>query len=281
MRFDLALIAASLLSTGAAVAIDGPRHVVRMDMAAQDEQDLYKRRGGGGGGGRGGGGGSGSGGSRGGGSSGGSGSSGSGSRGGSGSSGSSGNRGSGSNAGGTSRGGSGPTPRFGGGRFYSGGGSRPYTSGGRSPGAGILPFALVGAGALAFWPGLWLYGAYMYPYHYVHHYHNATSDKNETAKVLCGCARYAECGCDENNSTAYYDELLGNGSYGALNKSVVNMGTYKGDKTILINGTLPNGTTADGPDEDAESAGAGMRSLVEAAGFWPAVAAVVAAVYLA
>jgi len=195
---------------------------------------------------------------------------------------STGNTGSGSNSGGTSRGGSGPTPRFGGGRFYSGGGSRPYQSGGRSPGAGILPFALVGGAALAFWPGVWLYGAYMYPYHYVHHYHNSTSDKNETAKVMCGCAKYAECGCDENNSTAYYDELLGNGSYGALNKSVVNIGDYKGDKTILINGTLPNGTTADGPDESSESsAGTGMRSLAEAAGFWPAVAAVVAAVYLA
>lgn len=149
-----------------------------------------------------------------------------------------------------------------------------------------MPFVLIG-GALAFWPGVWLYGAHMYPYNYVHHYHNATTDKNETAKVLCGCAENEVCGCDENNSTAYYDDLLGNGSYQALNKSVVNIGTYKGDKTILINGTLPNGTTADGPDDDdgdedgSSSAGLGLRSLVEAAGIWPAVAAVLAAVFLA
>lgn len=298
MRVDLALIAASLLSATAAVTIDGPRAVVRVDMGpahdAHDAKDLYRRRGGGGSGGRGGsiGGGSSGAGGR-------SGGSGSGSRrsvdaspprtcptpvlteacGGSGS-----NTQPSSNTGGTSRGGSGPVPGFGargGGRgFYSGGGVRPYAAGGRSP-LGILPFALVGVAALAFWPGVWLHGAYMYPYSHVHRFYNATTDRNETANVLCGCARFAVCGCDENNSTEYYDDLIGNGSFAALNKSVVNVGEYNGNRTLLINGTLPNGTTADGPDEGTSAApGGGMRSLVEAAGFWPAVAAVVAAVYL-
>lgn len=77
-------------------------------------------------------------------------------------------------------------------------------------------------------------------------------------------------------------ELVGNGSYAALNKSIINVGLYKDRKTFLINGTLPNGTTADGPDEGTDSAGVGvgMKSLVEAAGMWPAVACVIAAIFL-
>jgi hypothetical protein len=89
----------------------------------------------------------------------------------------------------------------------------------------------------------------------------------------------AECGCDENNTTM--KELIGNGSYDALNKSVINVGNYNGKRSLLVNGTLPNGTTADGPDESSSAGlGLGMKSLVEAAGMWPAVACVVAAVFL-
>ncbi|PHH87395.1 hypothetical protein CDD83_8926 [Cordyceps sp. RAO-2017] len=272
MRPDFAFVLFSLLGTAAAAAIDGLQTADTINAEEWHVNDLFKRRGGGGSGGRGGGssGGGGSGGRGGGGNSGGGGSSGgrpSGSRG---------NTGSGSNLGGTSRGGTGPTPRFGGGRFYGGGATRPYRAGAASP-AGIAPFLLVGA-ALAFWPGVWLHGAHAYPYSYVHRFHNATTDKNETAKVLCACAEFAECGCDENNSTAYYNDLIGNGSYEALNKSVVNVGDVRGEKTLLINGTLPNGTTADGPDSSAF--GSGLTSLVEAAGYWPVVATVAAAVFL-
>lgn len=98
--------------------------------------------------------------------------------------------------------------------------------------------------------------------------------------MLCGCAQFEECGCDENTDPAYYDGLIGNGSYAALNKSLINVGQFKGQKTLFINGILPNGTTADGLDPDSSSVGCGMRSLAEAAGLWPAVAAV-AAVFLA
>lgn len=79
-------------------------------------------------------------------------------------------------------------------------------------------------------------------------------------------------------------ELVGNGTYEALNKSIINVGDYKGRKTFLVNGTLPNGTTADGPDEGSDetaSTGVGMQSLVNAAGVWPAVACVIAAIFLA
>ncbi|KAG4255218.1 hypothetical protein FPRO04_03751 [Fusarium proliferatum] len=154
----------------------------------------------------------------------------------------------------------GPQPSFAGGRYYPGGSSKPYKSGVSSPGR-IAPFALGGA-ALAFWPGLWLYGAYMYPYSHPYHYHNDTSDEDEERDVLCGCSRYEYCACDDNNSTQYFDELIGNGSYDALNKSIVNVAEVNGTMTILINGTLPNDTAL--PDENASDNGAlSRRDAVE------------------
>ncbi|KAF4995553.1 hypothetical protein FDECE_12752 [Fusarium decemcellulare] len=295
MRPDFAVLYLSLLASAAASVINGPRHIKRIEYEpSADEPELYKRRGGGGGGGRGGGGGGSSsggssggrsGGSSGGGRSGSGSSSSGGSRGSSrsgsssSSSGSRGNRGgssSSSNAGGGSRGGSGPQPNFAGGRYYPGGAQTPYKAGNKSPVRSIAPFVLVG-GALAFWPGVWLYGAYMYPYTNQYHYHNDTSDEDETRDVICGCARYAVCGCDDNNDTAYYDELIGNGSWQALNKSIVNVAKVNGTMTILINGTLPNGTTV--PEEDS-FAGPGMRTMIENLGYWPAVASVMLAVFL-
>ncbi|KAM0563027.1 hypothetical protein ACHAPJ_001871 [Fusarium lateritium] len=304
MRPDIAVVLFTLFTSAAASAIDGPRHIKRIESEPNaDEHELYKRRGGGGGGGRGGGGGSSSGGGRSGGSSGGS----SGSRGGSSSSGSGSSRGSSSGSGssrsGSSRGsssrsgssgssgsrggasrGTGPQPNFAGGRYYPGGATAPYRAGGRSPAASILPFALVG-GALAFWPGVWLYGAYMYPYHNSYHYHNDTSDEDEERDVLCGCAKYNPCACDDNNSTEYYDQLIGNGSYDALNKSIVDVAKVNGTWTILINGTLPNGTALPDDDDDSSSsdsdnAGAGLKTMAEALGWWPAVAAVMATVFV-
>ncbi|PFH57698.1 hypothetical protein XA68_14677 [Ophiocordyceps unilateralis] len=258
MRVDLALLLALCLGDTVALALD----------AATSRNLLYRRRGGGaaGGGGRGAGGGGGS---------------GRGAGGGRGSTTGGGGRGAGgggggssrpnttptSNLGGTSRGGSGPKPSFGGGRFYGGGGRVPYRAGAISP-LGIAPFFLVGT-ALAFWPGLWLHGAHLYPYSYVHQYHNASSGRDESAKVLCGCDEFEVCGCDENDDKAFYDGLIGNGSYDALNKSVIDVGEFRGQKTLFINGTLPNGTTADGPD----SAGASLSAVFTAvaSALWMAI----------
>jgi type IV secretory pathway VirB6-like protein len=97
----------------------------------------------------------------------------------------------------------------------------------------------------------------MYPYSHPYHYHNDTSDEDEERDVLCGCSRYEYCACDDNNSTQYFDELIGNGSYDALNKSIVNVAEVNGTMTILINGTLPNDTAL--PDEDASENGALSR----------------------
>ncbi|QUC16884.1 uncharacterized protein UV8b_01125 [Ustilaginoidea virens] len=266
MRFHLAFVLAHLLSTAAAGVI-GPQGSV------QDGNHLLRRKGGGSGGGRGGGGGGGGGGSGGGGG-------GSPFTGGFGSAGSNGggfrgNTASGSNIGGTSRGGSGPTRAYGGGGYYGGGAASPYRSGAATAaGVGALAFA---AGALAFWPGLWIYGAYLYPHRNDYSFYNSTAQRNESLPVVCACAKYAVCGCDEN--TAITKELVGNGTYSALNKSIINVGDYNGRKTLLINGTLPNGTTADGPDQET-SAGVAMSSLDMSAGLWPAVTCVIAAILL-
>ncbi|KAF9875802.1 hypothetical protein CkaCkLH20_06734 [Colletotrichum karsti] len=311
MRVDLTVVALTLLAPVWAAALEPGLHssdvsflapVEERDNAHEDEK-LWKRKGGGGGGGgRGGGSSGGSGGGRsGGGSSGGSSSGGSRSGGssnsGSGSPGSrtggssSGGRsgGSGSGTGGSARGGnrdssggstktgSGPAPAYGG--AYGGGARVPYAAG-ASRGAGtVAPFLLVGAG-LAFWPGLWLAGAHMYPYSHPYRYYNESARENQTKPVMCGCADHQPCACDENNSTEYMNALLGNGSYAALNKSVVNVADYNGNSTILINGTLPNGTTASGGSDDVGSSAA-FRVVAESLGFWPVAAVVLATVLVA
>ncbi|KAK2014914.1 hypothetical protein LZ32DRAFT_602972 [Colletotrichum eremochloae] len=269
MRLDFAVIALTLFVPTWAAAVDTGLHgsdvaflapKAERDNSQQDEK-LWKRKGGGGGGGgRGGGGGgsAGSGGSRGTGS-------GSGSRG-----------RPGDNTGGSTRTGSGPAPAYGGGRYYGGGAAVPYKAGATR--GSMVPFFLVG-GALAFWPGLWLAGAHMYPYSYPYRYYNETARENQTKPVLCGCAEDLPCSCEENNATDYMNSLLGNGSYNGLNKSVVNIGEVNGTETILINGTLPSGTTASGGT--AEVGSAAFRTAVETLGFWPVAAVVLATVFAA
>ncbi|KAK3949122.1 hypothetical protein QBC32DRAFT_42020 [Pseudoneurospora amorphoporcata] len=295
MKLDLAILVSALCANPALALVAPTSDLARREPAEPIQiidrdvdatsQELWKRRGGGGGGGRGGG--SSGGGSSSGGSSGGSsgsgrgGSSGSGSSG-SGSPGSSGSRTSPTyNGGGATKFGSGPKPAYGGGRYYGGGAAQPYRSGSRSP-SGIAPFALgAGVGLLAVWPAVWLYGAYMYPYHNLYTYHNQSSDQDETRNVTCACDPYNVCGCDENTNTTYIDDLIGNGSYSSLNQSLITVATVNGTDYLLINGTLPNGTTAPGGTDDDESSAAGLRRLLEHAGWWPVVATVAATVFLA
>jgi hypothetical protein len=59
-------------------------------------------------------------------------------------------------------------------------------------------------------------------------------------------------------------DIIGNGSYAALNQSLVRISNDNGNMTIVINGTLENGTTAPGGTESA-----GPRSAaLEFAGYW-------------
>lgn len=172
--------------------------------------------------------------------------------------GSSGRTSSGSSAGGQTRAGTGPARSFAGGRFYGGGAAVPYSAGQKTPkglvaGALILPLAVI-----AIMPGLWLWSVYPYlynnPYRFVNQTAvNATNPNglNTTLPVLCLCQQYMVCGCDENDDQQYLKDLVGNGSYAALNKSLVTVAQYNGLTTLVLNGSLPNGTTAPGGTDDA------------------------------
>ncbi|KAK5130180.1 hypothetical protein LTR08_002389 [Meristemomyces frigidus] len=205
-------------------------------------KELFKRKGGGGGGGKGGGGSSSS------------------------SSGSGGKGGSSSSTGSSSSGSHGIAPSYGGGRYYGGGASRPYASGGRSPG-GVAPYLLAG-GALAFFPGIWLYGAYAYNYGHDGTYHNNTSNQNETHPVQCLCAQYQQCGCDNNTDSSYLNSV-------ANNNTVAKRAVVNGTDTLVINGTLNNGTQA---ATASSAAGSYKQGLAEMSGFWVVVAGVAYAV---
>lgn len=247
--------------------------------------ELRKRRGGGGGGGGGGG--------RGGGSSGGSSSSGSsssGSRGSSsgssssGSSGSSARTGSTSNLGGATSRGSGVSPSYGGGRYYGGGAAVPYSAGAVSSGRRINPL-FIAAPALAF-GGLWAYGAYAYPYSSPYSFRNASRNNatNESIPVQCWCAQYQVCGCDDNGDRAYLDSIVGNGT--GLNQTLARVANLNGTDTLVINGTLPNGTTASGgtDDDSSSSSTSGAVKLGgwgELSGWWMMLATVGSIVYFA
>lgn len=153
----------------------------------------------------------------------------------------------------------------------------------------------LGISALTIFPGLWFHPAFAYPYYHPYTFHNATAPNNgtnstteaaivarqstsglganQTKPVLCLCEQYAECGCDDTGNTTVLDQLIGNGSYAALNKSVVTVSDVNGTSTIVLNGTLPNGTTAAGGTADA-NAGAGFNTLLQASGWWVMVASV-------
>jgi len=210
-----------------------------------------------------------------------------------------------SNAGGQTKTGSGVTPRFGGfygggaRQPYSSGGRSP---GGISPvllGAGVGLGVGAGIGLAAY--GYWPYGAYAYPYGSPYTFYNRTGRRNssstktssstsatatptngarsinletrqddsqginETKPVTCLCAQYSVCGCDNNNNATFLNMLIGDGTYSSLNTSLVNVADINGTSTIVLNGTLPNGTTASGGTENASGAGSVMSNL---GGYW-------------
>lgn len=187
-----------------------------------------------------------------------------------------GGRGGGSSSGGSGGGRTSGSSSGGGGRTSSGSGAprsfgaaQPYRAGSRTPGKGLVAGALILPAAMLFiMPGLWL--ASVYPYHYNNPYRfynqSATNDdndnnnnnkrdlwtrqtqgRNETLPVMCLCQENSSCGCDENDGDySYVDDLVGNGSYPALDKSLVTVSDVNGTKTLVLNGTLPEGTTAPG-----------------------------------
>lgn len=247
-----AISAASIPESSNALNLLEERRVVPPSELVSPDHTLERRKGGGG---------------RGGGSSGGSSSS---SSGGSSSSSGGGRSSSTSSSGGSTRAGSGPSRSFGGGRYYGGGAAVPYSAGKRTP-KGLSPGLLLAPAAiLLIMPGFWLYSAYPYYYNNPYRFYNQsavnntdndndrrslwtrqTQGRNETLPVMCLCQEYSVCGCDENDDQQYLDDLVGNGSYAALNKTLVTVSDVNGTKTLVLNGTLPNGTTAPGGEDGA------------------------------
>ena len=227
-----------------------------LDNAYESSKELFKRKGGGGGGGRGGG------------------SSGSSSSSSSGSS--SGSRGSGSSSSGSSssgsssgssRGGSGSSssststtaPRNFGGGYYGGGASAPYKAG--NPRGSVAPYVLGGA-ALGIFPGLWLGSVYAYSYHGYYPYYNRTSNRNESKPIECLCDEYNPCGCDAKNETTYLDAV-------ANDLTISRVADINGTSTLVVNGTLPNGTST------SAAAPGYKQGMLEMSGFWVVIAGVI------
>ena len=77
---------------------------------------------------------------------------------------------------------------------------------------------------------------------------------------------YRECGCDDNTGSAFMNDLLRDGSYSALNRSLVTVAIANNTSTIVINGTLPNGTTASGGSISANAGGSLRYGSAESLG---------------
>jgi hypothetical protein len=73
------------------------------------------------------------------------------------------------------------------------------------------------------------------------------------------------CGCDDNGNSTFLNMLIGDGTYANLNTSLVNVADINGTSTIVLNGTLPNGTTASGGTENANGSASMMGNL---GGYW-------------
>lgn len=254
-----AISAASIPESNALNVLEDRRVVPASELVSPDHT-LERRKGGGG---------------RGGGSSGGS-SSGGGRSGGSSGGGTPGRTSSTSNAGGSTSAGSGRPRTFAGGRYYGGGAATPYTAGSRTPKGLIAGALLLPATMLLIMPGLWLYSTYPYHYNNPYRFYNQsttnddndnnnnndrrelwvrqTQGRNESLPVMCVCEEGFVCGCDENDDQQYLNDLVGNGSYAALNKTLVTVSDVNGTKTLVLNGTLEKGTTAPGGSDDDSAA---------------------------
>lgn len=277
------LVAAQVISAASipesnALNVLEERRVVPPSEIVSPDHTLERRKGGGGRGGGGGGGGSRSG-------------------GGSSGGGSSGRTSPSSNAGGLSSAGSGRPRTFGGGQFYGGGARTPYTAGSRTP-KGLVAAPLIGVAlVVAIMPGLWLHSAYPYYYNNPYRFYNqsATNDdddndndrralwtrqtqgRNETLPVVCLCEEDFVCGCDENDDQQYLNDLVGNGSYAALNKTLVTVSDVNGTRSLVLNGTLEKGTTAPGGTDES---GAMSLSAGKYVGYYAVGMMVLAGVFM-
>ncbi|KAF3934212.1 hypothetical protein ABW20_dc0107929 [Dactylellina cionopaga] len=137
---------------------------------------------------------------------------------------------------------------------YGGGSSTGYRAGGRSP-LGLAPFLLPLAAVALIFPGLWLYSVYSYHYNSLYQYYNETKQALQSVPVQCLCMQYSDCSCDDDGNTTYLGQLVG------LNQSnTTTFANVDGVWTLLINGTVENGTGA-ADAGDSISAASGMNLI--------------------
>lgn len=83
----------------------------------------------------------------------------------------------------------------------------------------------------------------------------------------------------DNTDPEYQRELLQDGSYDKLNKSLISVSNINGTDTIVLNGTLPNGTLETAESGAVEESSA-MHTVMQGAGYWALTALVGTAVFL-
>lgn len=74
------------------------------------------------------------------------------------------------------------------------------------------------------------------------------------------------------------NNILGDGSYTALNRSLVTVAIVNGTSTIIINSTLPNGTTASGGSVSPNTGGSLRFGLSSSLGYLIVIGTALAAV---
>jgi len=160
----------------------------------------------------------------------------------------------------------------------------PYTAGARSPTRGVAPY-FIGAGALAFFPAIWLYSSvYAYPYGYPYSWLD-NDGRNRTSNVTCLCQRYQVCGCDPDNNSTFLTQVVTNGSstpVAPVNTSTVRTVDFaNGTTATYINGSLANGTTASGGTDPSDSSevSPAVRLAVEMSGYCAMVGMVVLGIW--
>lgn len=119
--------------------------------------------------------------------------------------------------------------------------------------------------------GALAYGAYAYPYRHDYNYTDSHSHKEESLPVVCVCEQYMECGCDDNNNSAFYESLF-NGTE-PKNGTNVRVVDVNGTQKIYVNGSLPNGTTV------AENAAPATVQMAQTSGYLAMAAIALSAVY--
>lgn len=104
------------------------------------------------------------------------------------------------------------------------------------------------------------------------YYHWNQDGQNRTSNVTCLCQQYQVCGCDPTDNSTFLDQVVSNGTGGApVNSSLVRTIDYgNGSAATYINGSLANGTTADGgSDPSSESqVSPAVRLAMGYVGYW-------------